>query len=499
GISFISANNACRNAEMEVGEGWDFEKVRKEAEEKWEIELEKIAIQGGSDKNKKIFYSGLYRSMILPSDRTGENPRWRSYDSGGNLIPYYDDIFTLRVVDIARSLIDIYENEGFMPDGRSGMYNSIARGGSNGDLVLSELFLKNLGKGKIDWNLGYKAMLKNALAEPWSRGSNEGRMFLRFYKEYGYLPLMKSFENWNRYRDQGMCSKTMEYTTNDFAIACVAKGLKKKDDYERFIQRSNYWRYLWDSNTTVDGVQGFIRPIHWGERDKSLFGVFRTSTYTDFYEGSFWEYSLNVPHDVNMLIKYARGPREFEKRLDTTFSNKGYNNNYFSIQHIPSLFHPNLYHYIGKQYKSVQVIRDIMKKKFGTGKNGLPGHDESGVYSCWYIFNAIGIYPIGGQDIYLINSPHFTNTTIYLSPTITFSILANNLNSQNIYIQSAKLNGRDLKNTWFRHGDISKGGILELEMGNEISKVWGVLSEDTSDAKEWFGKSKIVAPPSASD
>ncbi|CAG8492512.1 2584_t:CDS:10, partial [Acaulospora colombiana] len=373
GISFISAEVACRNAEMEVGEDWDFEKIREKAEASWEVELEKVEIHGGTKEMKKIFYSGLYRSMQK------------------------------RVVDIARSLIDTYHNEGFMPDGRSGMYNSISRGGSNGDMVLSELFLKKLGKGKINWELGYKAMLKNAFAEPWFRGSNEGRLLVRFYKIYGYIPLITPPEYEIRYREQGVCSKTMEYAS----------------------------------------VKGFISPINLnGERVESLDNFFKTSKYIAFYDGSSWEYSLNVPHG---------GPKEFEKRLDLTFSSKSYDNDYFNIKNVPSLFHPNLYHYIGKQYKSIHVIRDIMKKKFGSGRDGLP---------------------------------------------------AKNLTERNIYIQSAKLNNRVLRNTWFRHSEIAKGGILELEMGGEVSKNWGVL-EDENERKagfgEWFSNVKTSPPPSLSD
>ncbi|CAG8782253.1 33986_t:CDS:2, partial [Racocetra persica] len=188
---------------------------------------------------------------------------------------------------------------------------------------------------------------------------------------------------------------------------------------------------------------------------------------------------------VKRLIHLAGGPQAFERRLDKTFEDKSYLTAYFNIGNEPDFFHPCLYHFIGKQWKSVEVIRDILEKKFGKGPGGIPGNDDSGAMGSWFAFHAMGIYPMAGQDIYLINSPHFSNITIYLSQNITFTILAKNHSTENIYVQGVKLNGVNWYKTWFRHQDILNGGILEVEMGDAISTTWGVNEKN----------GEIVIPP----
>ncbi|CAG8759430.1 15624_t:CDS:2, partial [Acaulospora colombiana] len=216
---------------------------------------------------------------------------------------------------------------------------------------------------------------------------------------------------------------------------------------------------------------------------------------TPFYEATSWEYSFYAPHDIRRLIKLSGGHKEFEKRLDETFNVRDYNgrkylNNYFNIGNEPGFLTPCLYHYVGRQWKSVNVIRDIMKTMFGSGRDGIPGNDDSGAMASWYIFHAIGIFPNAGQDIYFINSPHFDKTTINLSlpgsPNSNLTILAYNLSSENIYVQTAKLNGEVWEKTWFRHSDIGDGGTLELWMGKNVSDNWGVDKES-------------LYPPSLSD
>ncbi|CAG8789396.1 2595_t:CDS:2, partial [Racocetra persica] len=200
---------------------------------------------------------------------------------------------------------------------------------------------------------------------------------------------------------------------------------------------------------------------------------------------------------VKRLIELTGGPKLFEERLDKTFSNKTYLNSYYNIGNEPDFFHVCLYHFIGKQYKSVEVIRDILKTRFGSGQDGVPGNDDSGAMGSWFAFNVIGLYPLAGTDIYLINSPHFNKVIIYMSPQKTFTILAHNLTSEthaNPYVQSVKINNKNWKKTWFRHSDITNGAIMEFVMGPEPSKVWGVIGEndDKIDVED------RVVPPSMS-
>ncbi|CAG8517765.1 8308_t:CDS:2 [Racocetra fulgida] len=354
GISFISADQACKSAETEAPD-FDFDATQQSVVDAWERELSRIRVDGGSTELQKIFYS---------------------------------------TVDIVRSLIDIYEHVGYMPDGRSGMYNGITQGGSNADMLVAELYLKKLGMHTIDWKLAYEALLKDAEVDPWEQGLYEGRLFLTNYKELGYIP--SPVHRRTAYAINP-CSRTLEYSANDYSIALMAKVLYKNG----------------------------------GE--------------TPFYEGTSWEYSLDIPHDVKRLISLSGGPDAFEKRLDETFSS-GYLSSFYNI----------------------------------------------GAMGSWFAFHAMGIFPLAGQDVYLINSPHFEQTTIVLSifPMITFTIKANNLSNDNIYVQSAKINGIEWHKTWFKHSDIANGAILELEMGNKVSQTWGIIDANGSP---------VPYPPSLSD
>ncbi|CAG8472044.1 7447_t:CDS:10 [Cetraspora pellucida] len=560
GISFISDDQACESAESEVPD-WDFDKAKEDAVNAWNKELGRIKVSGGTINVTESFYSSLYRTMIIPSDRTGENPDWKSVDKKGNPIPYYEDFYTLwdtfrttnplftlfqpeRAVDITRSLIDTYVHDGYMPDGRSGSWNGITQGGSNADMVVAETYLKNLDvSGKIDWELAYKALIKDAEVDPWEKGLAEGRLYLTDYKKYGYIPFPDDGKTGYA---NAQCSRTLEYSANDYSISLVSQGLGKINDYIKYRKRATSWENLWCTEKVYDGVKGFIIP-------KYINGSFNMNWVVDrnfdggwntFYEGTSWEYSLDVPFDVKRLIELSGGPKRFEKRLDKTFSDHTFLGNYFNIGNEPDFFHICLYHFVGKQYKSVDIIRKIMETKFGNRNDGIPGNDDSGAMGSWYAFNALGLFPIAGTDIYLINSPHFEEITIYLSisPPITFKIIAHNLtyipdlpdivepdselnsvpvnhviinsdtsnsastatnNSRNSdpiyvnpYVQNVKLNDKIWEKTWFRHSDISKGAIMELQMGPKPSKVWGVVDDEIEKQKDIEDR---VVPPSMSD
>ncbi|CAG8820511.1 19251_t:CDS:2, partial [Racocetra persica] len=199
-------------------------------------------------------------------------------------------LFTLfqqsRVIDITRSLIDIYQHEGYMPDGRSGMSNGITQGGSNADMVVAEVFLKNF-TNNINWTLAYKALLKDAEYNPWERGIFEGRMFLPYYKALGYIPFpthrMLSYA-------YVPCSRTIEYSTNDWSIALVAKKLNKEADYIKYQSRAKNWENLWYPHKTIKGAKGFILPRFINGSFDTSWNVFNRSENIPYYEGSAWEY-----------------------------------------------------------------------------------------------------------------------------------------------------------------------------------------------------------------
>ncbi len=465
GISFISIEKARQNIEKEIPH-WDFEKVYNESRKTWNDMLSSISIEGGTLTQKRIFYTGLYHTMLMPTDRTGENPLWYSKE------PYYDDfyaiwdtyrttnpLFTLiqrdRQRDMIRSLIDTYKHEGYMPDARSGNYTGRTQGGSNCDMLITEAYLKGI-KG-IDYELAYEAMIKNAEVDPGDDHEQKGRGGIDNYKAIGYVPA-------EHYRS---ASRTVEYCANDYAIAQLAKAMKKEEDVQKYVQRSSNWQNLW-RETKLDGFTGFIwpryrngewkkdhDPMEWGYWDVQM------------YEGSAWDYSFYVPHDVNKLIQKSGGNDEFIRRLDHFFDKK-----YFNVTNEPDFLTPCLYLWTGRYDKTAERIKEISNTAWSDQPDGIPGNDDSGAMSAWWVFHSMGFFPVAGQDVYLITTPVFEKSILRMQDNKMLTIQAKNLNDKNIYVQKAFLNGKPLNRAWFRHQEIIEGAVLEFVMGASPTD-WG--------------------------
>lgn len=487
GISFLSMQKAKINAHSEIPH-WSFEKVHQDLLGQWEQLLQKIEINPSTPLAKKrMFYTGLYHTMLMPVDRTGENPLWSDPE------PYYDDFYAIwdtyrsssplitlidpkREADIVRSLVNIYKRDGYMPDARSGNSNGRTQGGSNAEIVIADAFVKGL-KG-IDYELALEAMLKDATVPPGGNEEAEGRGGLIPYLELGYIP----------YGIDRAGNRTVEYSYCDYAIALVAKGLGKEDLYQRYLKQSESWKNLWRGDYEHEGAKGFIMPRdkegNW--LDSILFGhstrmqpkfkytpvTFEGPWYTPwwsmfFYEASSWEYSLSIPHDVPGLIEKCGGAADFEKRLDIFFD-KGF----FNVNNEPSFLTPCLYHWLGKPWRSSDRIREIIAKNYNDGPVGLPGNDDSGAMSSWLAFHMIGLYPNAGQDYYLIHTPLLTSTTFHLEGGKEFKVVAEGLSDKNCYIQGVTLNGKDYPYSVLRHKDIMAGGELVLKMGKKPGS-WG--------------------------
>lgn len=487
GISFLSMQKAKINAHSEIPH-WSFEKVHQDLLGQWEQLLQKIEINPSTPLAKKrMFYTGLYHTMLMPVDRTGENPLWSDPE------PYYDDFYAIwdtyrsssplitlidpkREADIVRSLVNIYKRDGYMPDARSGNSNGRTQGGSNAEIVIADAFVKGL-KG-IDYELALEAMLKDATVPPGGNEEAEGRGGLIPYLELGYIP----------HGIDRAGNRTVEYSYCDYAIALVAKGLGKEDLYQRYLKQSGNWKNLWRGDYEHEGAKGFIMPRdregNW--LDSIPFGhstrmqpkfkytpvTFEGPWYTPwwsmfFYEASSWEYSLSIPHDVPGLIEKCGGAADFEKRLDIFFD-KGF----FNVNNEPSFLTPCLYHWLGKPWRSSDRIREIIAKNYNDGPVGLPGNDDSGAMSSWLAFHMIGLYPNAGQDYYLIHTPLLTSTTFHLEGGKEFKVVAEGLSDKNCYIQCVTLNGKDYPYSVLRHKDIMAGGELVLKMGKKPGN-WG--------------------------
>ncbi|MDE1146805.1 MAG: GH92 family glycosyl hydrolase [Azospirillaceae bacterium] len=478
GISFVSTDQARRNVEKEAP-GWDFDAARRQAVAGWDRALSPITVAGATDDQRRQLYTALYHIMLMPADRTGENPLWKSTE------PYYDDYYTLwdtfrtsgplltliapdRQRDLVRSLIDIYRHEGYLPDGRSGNDTGRTQGGSNAEVVIADAYVKGLTG--IDYKTAYAGMRKDAEVPPqdprkWGRGG------LTEYNTKGYISLDSERSG----------SRTVEYAYDDFAIAEVACGLGRTDDAKLYAQRSGNWANLWDPDLAKEGVKGFLRPKNpdgsWGPPN-----TLKRGTWPDFfYEGDEWTYSLYAPHDVARLVAMSGGKMGFLRRLDTLFLKR-----HFDMSNEPGFLLPLYYNWIGRPDRTADMAVYGLEREFLGTHGGIPGNDDSGAMSSWLIFQMLGFFPNAGQDIYLIGTPSFPEASIDLGNGKTFKIIAHNLDGErfNRYVQSATLNGQPLDTNWFRHGQIKDGGVLDLVMGPEPTS-WGTTTPppSLSDAK----------------
>jgi predicted alpha-1,2-mannosidase len=474
GISFISIAKAKDNLKNEITH-WDFQKTYQQSVDAWNSYLSRIKVETKDENLRKMLYTGIYHSLLMPTNRTGENPLWKSN------MPYYDDYYAIwdtyrtlhplltlvwqnRQTDIVNSMIDIYKYDNYMPDARSGNVNGRTQGGSNCDMVIADAFVKGLTG--IDYETAYKAMLKNAEVPPGDNEQKEGRGGIADYNSIGYVST--AFER--------SASRTIEYGNCDWAIAQVAKGLGKTADYEKYKQRASNWKNLWNNSISYKSINGFVMPKNcqgvWAtDLDVTTFG----SWAGYYYESNPWEYTLSIPQDVTGLMELCGGKEKFAQRLDTTFlakCNSDWGDCLYNVSNEPGFLTPSLYHWAGMPYKTNELIRKIIKRSYNTSKSGIPGNDDGGAMSSWLAFHLMGIYPNAGQNVYLITAPHFTTTAITMDNGKVFEIIAKKLSDKNLYIQSATLNGTPLNQAWFKHTDINNGAKLELIMGAKPSN-WG--------------------------
>ena len=465
GISFISIDQSRRNLAVEIP-GFDFAPTHAAALAQWNRALAKVELKGETSEQAQIFYTALYHTMLMPTDRTGENPLWNSSE------PYYDDYYAIwdifrtsgplltliapeRQAAIVRSLVDIYRHEGWLPDARSGNYNGRTQGGSNAEFLITDAYIKGV-KG-IDWPTAFAAEVHDAEVSP-ADHFKEGRGGLGDWHSIGYV----STEGSDR-----SGSVNTEYAADDFEIAVLAKGLGKTADYRKYLASSGNWKNLWDPNFSADGFQGFIRPRHRDGSWLAPFSAMDSCTWggDTFYEGNSWTYSTFVPQDVASLIEKAGGPQAFVDRLDAFFAVTGR----YDVGNEPGFLTPYLYNWAGRPDKTAEHVRAIIAASYHSGPNGLPGNDDSGAMSSWYAFGQMGIFPNAGQDVYLIGSPAYPQTTLHLTAGKDFIIEARNLSHDNIYVTAAALNGKPIDRAWLRHSEIAAGGRLVLTMSKSPS------------------------------
>ena len=496
GVSYISVAKARENVRDEVGEK-DLDLIAREAQDVWESYLQRVEVESDDPEELTKFYTALYHTLLQPTDKTGENSRWHS-DA-----PYFDDFYCLwdtfrtnhplytliapeQEARIVNSLIDIYRHEGFMPDGRSGDSNGRSQGGSNADMIVAEAILKELDG--IDAEGALEAMLRDAEVDPGAAARRHGRGGISDYKRLGYVS--------TDYERSGV--RTLEYAANDMAISLAAEKLGQHDLAEKYAVRAANWRNLW-KDVTFDGIRGFIMPRkadgQWdetfcdptwdyyvstpdyklgitpyneipdsGRRDEVFTPRSHGSWVNIFYESNSWEYSLYVPHDVAGLIEMCGGRGKFTERLDHFFDN-----NHYNINNEPGFLVPCLYIFAGGHDKSMERINDILRSHYSAAPDGLPGNDDSGSMSSWLVFHKTGLFPMAGQDVYLITSPHFSSAKVRMSPEHTVEIKARGISPENIYVKQLKIDGNPWRRPWITHSELQQAITLEFTMGSNAA------------------------------
>ena len=465
GISYVSEQQAKRNIP-----DCDFDTQLGLLRESWEKVLSRVQISG-TEVQKRMFYTALYHTMIMPVDKSGENPKWTEK-------PYYDDYYAIwdtyrsssplitlldpkREADIVNSLLNIYKREGYMPDARSGDCNGRTQGGSNAEVVIADAFAK--GVEGIDYDYALEAMLKDAEVDPGADHEKHGRGGLKEYLELGYIP----------YGIDRAGTRTIEYAYNDYCIALVAKGLGRMDIYDRYLKQSQNWKNLWRSDYEWDDVKGYIMPkdakgrwldsVPWGKSKVyhpqiPYTPITKVAPWylpwwsTFFYEALSAEYSLSIPHDVPGLIEACGGEETFRKRLDMFFDRKRYN-----VGNEPSFLTPCLYHWIGRPDLTSDRVRQIIIDNYNDKPDGLPGNDDSGAMSSWLAFHMMGLYPNAGQSYYLLHAPLIPEWTLQLSNGKTIRGV---IKGKGTHFEKVTLNGKLLSDARLEHSDLMGGGEL---------------------------------------
>ncbi|KAI0148664.1 family 92 glycosyl hydrolase [Xylariaceae sp. FL1272] len=505
GLSFISSEQACSNAEAEIPD-YNFDSIKTAANDAWREKLSPIAVSTAGGVNTSFltnFYSGIYRTMVNPQNYTGENPIWSSeepyfdsfyclWDSFRSQIPFLSILDPLSVEQMIRGLIDIYRHEGWLPDCHMSFSKGYTQGGSNADVVLVDGYLKGLDGG-INWDDGYAAVVKDAEVEPFDWCCH-GRGGLDSWKSLGYIPVQdfdfKGFGTMTR-----SISRTLEYSYNDYTIALMAKAMGRSADAEKYLDSSANWVNLFKRNQTSalssgadTGYVGFFQPKYlnqtWGFQDPLMCSNIDTNpnsvcslqnTAGETFESSIWEYGFFVPHNQGDLITLYGGADGFVDRL-----NYLHDTDITYIGNEPAFLTVFQYHYAGRPGESARRSHFYIPKFFDTTPAGLPGNDDSGAMGSFVAFSMMGLFPNPGQDVYLITPPFFESVNI-TSPVTGKTATIRNVNFdptyEAIYIQSATLDGEPYTKNWIDHSFFTEGKELILTLG-KIESSWGTHVAD---------------------
>ena len=418
GVSFVSIANARANMDAEQ-EGFDFEKVCQQAHDRWETALDKVTVEGGTDAQKRIFYTALYHALLHPNilqDVNGEYPKMESdaigktsgnrytvfslWDTYRNLNPLLTLLYPEKQLDLMRSMINMYKEWGWMPKWELYGRETWTMEGDPSIPVIADAYLKGLRD--FDVNTAYEAFLKSATTPG---KDNKMRPDIDPYISKGYIPM--GFYAADMSGDNSV-SHALEYYIADYALSQLASALGKKADAKKFYQRSLGYRNYYSKE------YGVLRPR---KKDGSFLTPFdpkdgaNFSNAPGFHEGSAWNYTFYAPHDILGLAKLMGGKRAFVNRLQYLFDNDLYD-----PANEPDIADAYLFDYFkGEEWRTQKEVNQLLQKYYKAAPDGIPGNDDTGTMSAWAIFSMMGFYPdCPGSPYYSVTTPVFDKITLPL-------------------------------------------------------------------------------------
>ena len=499
--SFISLEQAQINLDREIGNN-SFEETKKKAKNAWENELSRIKIEDDNIDNIRTFYSCLYRVLLFPRtfyefDADNKMIHYSPYngkiepghmftdngfwDTFRAVFPFFNMMYPDQNNKIMEGLANTYKESGWLPEWASPGHRDCMIG-SNSASIIADAYLKGNIKNEKTAEILFEAILKNATIEEGRPVRSVGREGLNYYNTLGYVPYDVSIKE--------NAAKTLEYSYADFTIGQMAKKMGKADLAKKYYEQSYRYKKVFDPSTNLmrgkneDGsFQSPFDPLKWGGA---------------FTEGNSLHYTWSVFQDINGLINLMGGKDNFIKQLDGVFTMPPkYDASYYGkviheiremeVANMGNYAHGNqpiqhmiyLYNYAGVPYKAQDKIRKVLTKLYTATPDGYCGDEDNGQTSAWYVFSALGFYPVTpAVDQYVIGSPLFKKATLSLMNGNKFTIIGKNNSKENFYIQSTRFNNKIHSHSYINFQDIQNGGKLEFNLGENPNPSWGQKQTD---------------------
>lgn len=482
GLSPVSYKNALANITAEIP-AWDFRKVVAAADAKWNKELNKIRIEG-SKETKKVFYTALFHTMIAPSvfdDVNGDyrgtdkkvyhKPGFRNYttfslwDTYRAFHPLYSIIHADKVSDIINTFLAIYKQQGKLPVWHLMGNETNTMISYPAVPIIADAYLK--GFRNYDTALAYEAVKQSAMQK------SDG---IDYIQQLKYIPADKVNE---------AVAKGLEYAVADWCIARMAKAMHKEDDYIYFSKRAKLYAEYFDPK--IRFMRGKLADGSWRTPFDPLASKHREDDYT---EGNAWQYTWLVPQDPEGLIRLFGGEENFTKKLDSLFTMPAVTESggspdisglvgQYAQGNEPDHHTPYLYAYAGQPWKTANVVRQVTDSLYTAKPDGLCGNEDLGQMSSWYVFSAMGFYPVNpANGAYVFGSPLIDHGLIKVAGNKQFEIKVIDNSKKNKYIQKILLNGKPYTKAYILHSAVTAGGTLTFYMGDKPSADWGVKMED---------------------